>query len=214
VSDGCGKVIDCGACAAPEVCGGLGVGNQCGCLAKTCGQLEASCGAIDDGCQTQLECGTCPAGTECGAGSVPNQCSVPSVQCGKVQGWKVPGKAASVVVSGNTGSSSSWYVYPSGSAASVVAALGAQDDARAVSDVFPSQDSQALQTTGYGFGIPAQATITGIAVRVLRATSGTVTNRDLSVKLMKAGSAVASNKADTGKIWPLVSSGFGWKEYG
>lgn len=214
VSDGCGKVIDCGACAAPGVCGGLGVSNQCGCLAKTCGQLEASCGTAADGCQSQLECGTCPAGTECGAGSVPNQCSVPEVQCGKVQGWKVPGKAASVVISSNTSSSSSWYVYPSGSAAGVAAALGAQDDARAVGDVSASKDSKALQTTGYGFGIPAQATITGVAVRVLRATSGTVTNRDLHVRLLKAGTVVGDDKADTTTIWPLSSSGFGWKEYG
>jgi len=30
ISDGCGGVLSCGSCAAPETCGGGGVPNQCG----------------------------------------------------------------------------------------------------------------------------------------------------------------------------------------
>jgi hypothetical protein len=65
VSDGCGGVLNCGTCTYPDVCGGAGAPNQCGCLSTTCDKVGANCGTINDGCGKQLACGTCAAGLSC-----------------------------------------------------------------------------------------------------------------------------------------------------
>jgi hypothetical protein len=76
--DGCGGTIDCGACSAPQYCGGNGA-NQCGlggtnggstCVPKTCAQLGVECGVQGDGCGGQLDCGGCVAPAFCGGGGV------------------------------------------------------------------------------------------------------------------------------------------------
>ncbi len=78
--DGCGNVIQCGTCTAPEVCGAGGP-SQCGvpnpnCVKKTCAQLNANCGPQGDGCGGVLQCGTCTtAGQFCGGGG-PSRCGV------------------------------------------------------------------------------------------------------------------------------------------
>ncbi len=75
--DGCGAVIDCGSCTAPQVCGGSGVPGVCGsgCTAKTCAQLGYNCGPAGDGCGNLIAggCGTCPTGQTCGGGG-PGKC--------------------------------------------------------------------------------------------------------------------------------------------
>ena len=76
----CGGVIECGVCGSGEACGAY-VPNQCApagdvpCLAKTCEELGANCGAAGDGCGDLLDCGTCPLGQACGA-LTPNRCDV------------------------------------------------------------------------------------------------------------------------------------------
>jgi len=75
-SDGCGNIIDCGTCTAPEYCGGGGF-SKCGadpCTPKTCAELGASCGQQGDGCGNLIDCGTCTAPQTCGGGGVPNAC--------------------------------------------------------------------------------------------------------------------------------------------
>jgi hypothetical protein len=75
-SDGCGNVIDCGACTSPEYCGGGGP-SKCGadpCTKLTCEQLNASCGQQGDGCGGLMDCGTCTAPQTCGGGGVANVC--------------------------------------------------------------------------------------------------------------------------------------------
>ncbi len=75
-SDGCGDVIQCGTCTAPEICGGGGP-SKCGtapCTAKTCADLGASCGQQGDGCGNLIDCGTCTAPQTCGGGGIPNVC--------------------------------------------------------------------------------------------------------------------------------------------
>lgn len=71
-SDGCGDVIDCGQCTAPETCGGAGVASVCGgttgCVPKTCPELGFTCGPAGDGCGAQLDCGQCAAPDFCGGG--------------------------------------------------------------------------------------------------------------------------------------------------
>jgi hypothetical protein len=79
--DGCGNLLDCGSCVAPEFCGGNGL-NHCGlgavgggtlCTPKTCADLGAFCGSQGDGCGNVLDCGSCVAPEFCG-GNGPNKC--------------------------------------------------------------------------------------------------------------------------------------------
>ena len=80
VSDGCGDLIDCGTCTAPEICGGGGTASVCGtgpCTKKTCAELGATCGKQGDGCSGLIDCGTCTAPQTCGGAGTPNTCGTP-----------------------------------------------------------------------------------------------------------------------------------------
>jgi hypothetical protein len=87
VGDGCGGVIDCGSCTAPDTCGGGGTLFTCGgggsgpmCMPKTCADVGANCGQVADGCGgLTATCGTCGTNETCG-GMMPNQCS-PNPAC-------------------------------------------------------------------------------------------------------------------------------------
>jgi outer membrane protein assembly factor BamB len=86
VWDGCGGLIDCGTCTAPDSCGGGGEPNVCGqgvctpesdealcsTLGKTCGTLTAvdNCGSQ----RTVSSCGTCTSPETCGGGGTANVC--------------------------------------------------------------------------------------------------------------------------------------------
>lgn len=81
VSDNCGGTYDCGACTAPETCGGGGTPNVCGpglCVPETCGSLGFNCGTASDTCGGTLNCGACMAPATCGGAGVPNMCGVPA----------------------------------------------------------------------------------------------------------------------------------------
>ena len=91
-SDGCGNVIDCGSCTAPEYCGGGGY-SKCGgqninpdgsvvnhCTPYTCANVPhpgptgtLTCGSAGDGCGGTLNCGSCTSPQYCGGGGY-NQC--------------------------------------------------------------------------------------------------------------------------------------------
>ncbi|HEY6099548.1 MAG TPA: hypothetical protein VIW03_08965, partial [Anaeromyxobacter sp.] len=76
--DGCGNVIECGACPAGETCGAGGKANVCGkgaCQPATCQSRQATCGSIADGCGGTLACGDCKSGDACGAGGTANVCA-------------------------------------------------------------------------------------------------------------------------------------------
>jgi len=73
--DGCGGTLQCGPCAANQVCSG--VPSTCktpSCSPKSCGNLN--CGLIPDGCGGQLNCGTCLNNQNCGGGGNSNVCGV------------------------------------------------------------------------------------------------------------------------------------------
>lgn len=77
IGNGCGGILQCGDCAAPDTCGGGGVAGVCGhvpCKGKTCADLGINCGPAGDGCGAQLDCGTCSNGESCGGGGVPGKC--------------------------------------------------------------------------------------------------------------------------------------------
>ena len=75
--DGCGSLLECGACPTGEFCGGGGPG-QCGtalsCKPATCASQGIECGPAGDGCGNMLNCGSCSTGLVCGL-STPGKCS-------------------------------------------------------------------------------------------------------------------------------------------
>ncbi len=77
--DGCGGLLQCGACTAPAYCGGGGF-DICGgnsgvtqdgapaCTPATCQTLGFDCGPAGDGCGGLLQCGACTLPEVCGGG--------------------------------------------------------------------------------------------------------------------------------------------------
>jgi hypothetical protein len=79
--DGCGGVIDCGPCTAPQTCGGGGTPFVCGgstptCTPQTC--PAGVCGLQGDGCGGVIDCGPCTAPAYCGGGG-PSACGTSGV---------------------------------------------------------------------------------------------------------------------------------------
>ncbi|MEM9192288.1 MAG: hypothetical protein AAGF12_24150 [Myxococcota bacterium] len=90
--DGCGGVLECGRCEAPDVCGAV-FPNLCSCVPETCEELGAECGPQDDGCGGMIPfCGACDAPAECDGARCactprvcqPNECGMPSDGCGAI----------------------------------------------------------------------------------------------------------------------------------
>jgi hypothetical protein len=78
--DGCGNLIDCGACPNELTCGGGGTPGVCGkpaCTPTTCATAGANCGTIGDGCGGTLDCGTCTPPATCGGSGMPFKCGTP-----------------------------------------------------------------------------------------------------------------------------------------
>jgi hypothetical protein len=72
VSDGCGGLVDCGACAADEACG-IVTHNVCTPLGDLCTPIPEAeacegkeCGPAGDGCDGSYSCGSCEDGEICG----------------------------------------------------------------------------------------------------------------------------------------------------
>jgi hypothetical protein len=81
IGDGCGGLIDCGACPAGLECGAAvahvcGGGVDCKPIGCEVGSTRY-CGTIGNGCGAKLECGACPNGEVCGASGMPNVCPLP-----------------------------------------------------------------------------------------------------------------------------------------
>ncbi len=86
--DGCGNVIPCGTCAAPQTCGGGGVPGECGypdagCTPLTCASYPSTtCGEQSDGCGGHTAfCNPCTAPATCGGGGVTGRCGYPDAGC-------------------------------------------------------------------------------------------------------------------------------------
>ncbi len=103
LGDGCGGVIDCGGCIAPQTCGGGGVPSQCGggtstCVPRTCAGAGLNCGPIGDGCGGVLNCGTCTGTDTCGGGGTASVCGHPTAGSDAGVSVCVPRTCASVGV--------------------------------------------------------------------------------------------------------------------
>lgn len=79
------------------------------------------------------------------------------------------------------------------------------NDVRATVSLGGGQVSNLLKATGFGFAIPSAATINGV-VAAYECASGAVGARDHTIQLVKAGTAVGTNKADTVNIWPTTEA--------
>ena len=67
IGDGCGRELDCGACAAGQICnGGLCVPANCTPLTCAIAGGGQYCGKIGDGCGGTLDCQGCSAPQTCG----------------------------------------------------------------------------------------------------------------------------------------------------
>jgi hypothetical protein len=72
VPDGCGHMLDCGACNPPPPAD-LGMPDLAGCVPSVKCVAGESCGNIDDGCGNILHCGDCAMPGTCSA-TTPNRC--------------------------------------------------------------------------------------------------------------------------------------------
>jgi len=77
VGDGCGNVLQCSECVAPETCGGGGTTDVCGCTPTTCAAASRNCGSLGDGCGHTLACGTCTVPQTCGGSGTTGSCGTP-----------------------------------------------------------------------------------------------------------------------------------------
>ena len=83
-ADGCGGLLQCGGCVAPQCCGGGGFdvcGGTGGCVPRTCAEQGLDCGPTGDGCGGLLQCGTCVAPQTCGGGGIMGRCGAPDAGC-------------------------------------------------------------------------------------------------------------------------------------
>ena len=107
VADGCGGLIQCGNCTAPETCGGGGnpsvCGGNSGCTPKKCTDVGATCGPIGDGCGGVVQCGSCTGPQTCGGGGVGSQCGgnsgcIPLTACPAGQNCGITGDGCGGIV--------------------------------------------------------------------------------------------------------------------
>jgi hypothetical protein len=83
ILNGCGGVVECGACVGNAFCGGAG-SNKCGsspCIPKTCSTIGNACGLQFDGCGAYITCTACQFPDTCGGGGTPDQCGCTPVTC-------------------------------------------------------------------------------------------------------------------------------------
>lgn len=79
IPDGSGGTVNCGTCPPPDICGGSGIPNVCGCIPQTC---AGRCGSFDPGCgRPPLDCGQCASPNTCGGGGTPNVCGCTPRTC-------------------------------------------------------------------------------------------------------------------------------------
>jgi hypothetical protein len=105
IGDGCGKMLDCGACPGGGVCGGAGTPNVCsggtGCTPITCQQPTGKyCGQLGDGCGKSIDCGGCSGIDTCGGSGVPSVCGNPAGRCTNLclrQVTNCPGSTSTVL---------------------------------------------------------------------------------------------------------------------
>lgn len=75
-----------------------------------------------------------------------------------------------------------------------------QDATYATAVLLLSQISNYLKVTGFGFAIPADATISGVTVNIRRSGNTLNATQDDSVKLVQGGT-IAGNEKASGSLW-------------
>jgi hypothetical protein len=90
---------------------------------------------------------------------------------------------------------------------------GNRSTATSLLQLFGDETTDYLQVSGFGFNIPAAASICGIQATVVRSATNvdlvfhTSSVKDIDVRLLKNGTLTGANKAATGTEWPLLTDG-------
>lgn len=92
IDDRCGNSLECGTCAALEVCVQGACIDPTQCTPDTCKSLGMACGTLDDGCGGTLECGACTGDLVCISGActikpvdcTPTTCAAQGKNCGNI----------------------------------------------------------------------------------------------------------------------------------
>jgi hypothetical protein len=204
--NGCGDMLDCGSCVAPESCGGGGTENVCGCMPSTCGELAAECGDVDDGCGTTLDCGSCTAPESCGGGGVDHACGCMAMALTLTES---AGGGANDMSMGDA-AWRNWMDIVSENASDGFIPSGCAR-VRLASSV---RSSQWLVSSAHGFMIPSGATINGIEVDVrrrARSSSAVSSVRDGAMHIVRGGViSTTENKAVAGDwtdAWTYITYG-------
>ena len=200
IDDRCGGQRDCGGCNSGQECRN----NQC---VSSCTPISCNnrCGQMNNGCGGTQDCGGCGANHFCNSANY-CQCqprSCPSNYCGSMSDGCGNTLRCGTVVSDLTGvrhpvsaSSSSW-----SNRLSVTATDGSP--ARATIRGSGSAgcggpvtlSSGVIQAGGFGFNVPADATISGVQV-TLRVRSSYVGSWEVETIQLTTGNTASSNLGD------------------
>jgi hypothetical protein len=174
-------------CGSGKVCDGYGA---C-CTPTTCAAAGAACGAVPDGCNGMLSCGSCNEPDWCGGGGTSNQCGCsPTAQQGPRDG--------TVAVNVTSIGSVPWEQLEN---------IGSSDGATVqIPGMSGSDVSHWLKVSGYGFEVPAFATVKGITVEWRRGgkfTQGSIA--DNAVRIVEGGAIGSADRAKA-TAWSGLSS--------
>jgi len=188
--DGCGRSVRCGTCSGYETCGGGGTPGVCGCTPEvSCGPRD--CGTLDDGCGHQLQCneGQCPEGQSCGTYTAPGICG-----CYGDDEDGPRGATAGANFSVGAGFVA-WE-----DLGEVAAEDGVGARATMTKDSFSGaiHISDYLVASGFGFALPATASINGIQVEIVRKASLPDDIEDHRLQLFSGGRLVGTAQGGYG----------------
>lgn len=83
--------------------------------------------------------------------------------------------------------------------------IASSDDSYATSAIGSLQTTQYLVATGFGFSIPAGATINGITVEIEKSRTGLGSVNDLAVRIVKGG-VIGSTDKSNATAWPTTDA--------
>jgi hypothetical protein len=117
-------------------------------------------------------------------------------------GSEITGTSTQVAVGGTltlTNGATQSPVQPAGAGAGWTSSgsIGASDNAKASTTVAANTDAAPLDATGFGFALPASATVVGVTVKLERAASASSTLKTSAITLLKAGATTGTSKSSS-----------------
>lgn len=159
----------------------MGAPMDMGCEPATCESVGAECGTIANSCGGDpIDCPACEGGLSCDGNSCVSECN-PSRSV-----TREASMAASVGADGREWRNPEF-------------ALATADGSSASANLRFMESSQDLTLTGWGFALPADATVDGIEVSIIRSAAGNTA--DDAIQLTGGGGTLGSPKTVSGN-WP------------